>query len=229
MPAGVTAEEVNFEDQATITIALKTANIQFLIITLSTNAPETLHSRIVQAAAEAGVQWIMPNSFSNDFTHPGLQAEDLYSASSLQKCEEIKAAGMSYVALACGFWYQWSLGLGVATFGIDIAAKKAVLFDDGRAKLGVSTWGLCGVAVAKLLSLPVKPEGESDGKEVCLEMWKNKPLFIASFHVSQREMLESVQRVLGDGDQGWTIVYEDSKERYEKAMGTCRRVMAVGF
>ena len=102
--------------------------------------------------------------------------------------------------------------MGLTTFGIDIKNKKATFFDDGNAYLPLSTWDLCGQALSKLLSLPIS------GSDVCVDRWKNKPLYIASFHVTQRDILDSVHRVLGDTDADWTIEHDPSQERYIKAL-----------
>lgn len=221
LPDGVKRIEVDFDNVETVVSAL--SGQQFLIITLSTNAPQDLHSKIVSAAAKAGVRWIMPNSFSNDIRDERLVKEDMYSASSVARCEEIEKAGCSYVALACGFWYQWSLALGPMCFGFDIANKKVIFFDDGTVPLPTSTWQLCGDAIAKLLALP------ESGADLSLDNWKNQPLYIASFVITQRDMLDSLHRVLGDKDSDWEIKHEDSKERYGQGLQDLQKGDMSGF
>jgi hypothetical protein len=215
VPSGAKVSEVDFDNEESVIAAL--TGQQFLVITLSVSAPQDLHSKIVHAAAKAGVPYIMPNSFSNDFLNESMVKEDMYSALSVAMCDDIQKSGSSFIALACGFWYQWSIALGDWTFGIDIKNKKATFLDEGNAYLPVSTWDLCGHALANLLSLPIS------GAEVCIDNWKNKPLFIASFHVTQRTMLDSVHRVLGDSDADWTIEHETSRARYDRAIGDLQK------
>jgi hypothetical protein len=223
LPDGVKRIEADYDSEQSMIAAL--SDQQFLVITLSTNAPDDMHNKIVQAAAKAGVRYIMPNSFSNDIRDEALVREDLYSAGSVAKCNEIEAAGSSYVAMVCGFWYQWSLALplGTSTFGIDIGKKHAVLFDDGTTPIPTSTFKLCGEALAKLLSLP------ESGSDLALENWKNKPLYIASFCVSQRDMLDSLHRILGDSDSDWKIEHEDSKKRYDQGIADLQKGDMSGF
>jgi hypothetical protein len=210
LPKGVQRVEIDYESNESITSALQ--GQEFLVITLSINAPQGTHQRIVQAAAVAGVPYIMPDSFSNDIRDESLVREDLYSADSVSKCKEIEDAGSSYFAMVCGFWYQWSLALSPDALGFDIRKKKITSFDEGTTAIPMSTFELCGQALAKLLSL------SESGAEVSLDMWKNKPLYVASFCLSQRDILDSLHRVLGDNDGDWDIQHESSRKRYDQAI-----------
>lgn len=221
MPEGVKRIEVDFDDQESVASAL--TGQQFLVITLSVNAPQDLHGKIVLAAAKAGVRWIMPNSFSNDIRNDTLVKEDMYSVGSVARCDEIEKAGCSYIAMACGFWYQWSLVMGPNGFGFDIANKKVILFDEGTTPLPTSTFNLCGTALAKLLALP------ESGADVALDKWKNELLYIASFRLTQREMLDSLHRVLGDKDSDWDIQHQSSKERYNQGLQDLQKGDMSGF
>jgi saccharopine dehydrogenase-like NADP-dependent oxidoreductase len=111
--------EVDYNSPESITAALKGQD--FLIITLATTAPQDLHARIVKAAVDAQVKYIMPNAYSYDFLDPRWHKEgdkgDLYSKGSYDKCVEIerlskeKGGKTSWIALCCGYWYEWSLGM----------------------------------------------------------------------------------------------------------------------
>jgi len=113
-----------------------------------------------------------------------------------------------HFSLVCGFWYEWSLGVPLL-YGIDLQNKKAVFYDDGNTAINTSTWELCGKAVANIVSLST---------EELEEKWKNKSFYVSSFRVSQREMLDSVHRVLGTSDEDWEIEYEATQQRYEESM-----------
>jgi len=131
------------------------------------------------------------------------------------------------VSLTCGFWYEWSLTLGEQWYGFDIKERKVTFIDDGKTRIVSSTWRQCGRAVAGLLSLPVR--AEEGGKGSCLEQWKDKPLYVKIFLVSQRDMLDSLHRVLGTTDEDWKIGHEESKGRFEKGMEEMRSGMLTGF
>ena len=139
MPAGVKTAQVDYDDDGQSLLSALQGQ-QFLVITLSVRAPPETHSKLVKAAAKAGVPYIMPNAYGSDIQNKSLREDDLYGATSLQKCEEIESLGASYIAMVCGFWYEWSLALGEPWFGFDIKNKKVTFFDDGRTLVSVSTW-----------------------------------------------------------------------------------------
>ena len=163
----------------------------------------------------------MPNVYSGDIYDEALRQEDLHSGGAYARCLEVQETGNSaYIALCCGFWFEWSLALGEACFGIDIKNRRCVFFDDGRARITTSTWPQCGRAVAGLLAL---------SEEEIAKRFANKALFVGSFTVSQREMMDAVHRVLGTGDGDWEVRYEDSKERYQKGVEQMKGGDRLGF
>lgn len=213
LPSGVITKQIDYDDHASIVSALQGQHA--LVITLSTFAPPGQQEKLLKAAAEASIPWILPNEWSPDSRHEGL-LKDVYPFFHMPDTRaKIEQLGKScYIAVTCGFWYEWSLAI-PAAFGIDLAAREATLFDEGTTKMTISTWPQVGHAVAALLSLPIKPEGGDT--ERCLEHFRNKNVYIGSFTVSQKDMLESALRVTGTKMEDWKISYEPSKERYEKA------------
>ncbi|TVY40871.1 Quinone oxidoreductase [Lachnellula subtilissima] len=226
VPEGVKIAQINYDDEDSLVSALK--GQQFLVITMGVRAPADTQIKIVKAAAKAGVPYIMPNIFGYDITNEKLAKEYLYSSAS-KICDDIKSLGVSsYVAMCCGFWYEWSLALGPAHFGFDFKDKKVTFFDDGKTVVNVSTWRNCGHALAGLLSLKETPEDAND-KSPTVSQWKDKPLYVSSFRVSQRDMLDSVHRVKGTTDGDWEIVSEPSIERYKKGIEDMKKGDRTGF
>lgn len=110
---------------------------------------------------------------------------------------QIESLGVSkWIALVCGFWYEFSLGGTRDRYGFDFHDRSIVFFDDGNAKINTSTWLQCGRGVASFLSLKLLPEDEND-KEPAIENWANGAFYVSSFLVSQKDMFESVKRVTG--------------------------------
>ncbi|KAI9684240.1 MAG: hypothetical protein M1822_005713 [Bathelium mastoideum] len=227
VPPGAKAISVDYNDESSLLAALR--GQQSLIITLAATAPPDTHSKIVQAAAKAGVPHIMPNIFSNDDSNTALVQETPLSGDLKGTLDEIEAAGCSWTYLICSLWYEYSLAMGPIWFGFDFVNKKLTLYDDGTVKINLSTWEQCGRAVAALLSLKELPDNAND-KSPTVSTWHNKPLVISSFLVSQMDMFESWKRVSGDKDSDWTIEKESSKERYQKgieAMKSAQDPMSV--
>lgn len=219
LPAGVKAVPVDYNDESTLVAALK--GQQFLVITLAATVPPDTHSKIVRAAAKAGVRHIMPNIFGTDDFNEALVKDNPLSVDHKSMLAEIEAAGCSWTSLVCNMWYEFSLAMGPIWFGFDFANKKLTLYDDGSTKINVTTWEQCARAVVALLSLKELPEDESD-KSLTLKSWHNKPLVISSFLINQLDMFESWKRVSGDKDSDWTIEKEASKDRYEKGIAMMR-------
>ncbi|OCK85544.1 NAD(P)-binding protein [Lepidopterella palustris CBS 459.81] len=222
LPAGVKVAQVNYDDDGQSLVSALQGQ-QYLVITLSVTAPRDIHSKIVKAAVKAGVPYIMPNSYGIDVFNESLRNESLPGASISAHCIEIESLGASYIAMVCGFWYEWSLASGEQWFGFDIKNKKITFYDDGKTRINVSTWRQCGRALAALLSLP------EDGASPALSQWKNKPLYFDSFMVSQRDMLDSIHRVAGTTDTDWEISYEPSAKRYKDGLNEMKEGIRTGF
>lgn len=189
-------------------------------------APD-IDGKLVSAAAKAGVKYVMPNAYGGDPLNEKLGQEDLFGARSLAKVKDIEAKSVSsWIVLTCGFWYEWSLALGEPWFGFTIKERKVTFFDDGKLKLPSSTWEQCGRALAGLLSLP---ETSGSGSELSLSNWRNKPVYIASFYINQRDVLDSLHRVLGTTDADWEIKHEETGQRYQDGLSEMKQGIRTGF
>lgn len=66
LPEGVKAVPVNYEDESSLVEALKGQDV--LLNCLSVATPKDTETRLIDAAAAAGVQWIVPKEWSPDIT-----------------------------------------------------------------------------------------------------------------------------------------------------------------
>lgn len=215
MPAGVKSVSVDYDDETTLVEALR--GQQFFIISLSVMAPPGTNRKLVDAAAKAGVPWVMPNCWGGDVANEKLVQDTIVSVPILADLKAMEAKGEpSYVAMACSFWYEYSLALPQG-YGFDLANRKVTLFGDGNVRINTTTWQQVGRAVAALVGLKELPEDASDTAPT-LSSWRNKPLYVASFLLSQRDMLDSLHRVLGTTDADWEIAHEPLQERYQRGL-----------
>ncbi|CAF9907895.1 MAG: hypothetical protein HETSPECPRED_007931 [Heterodermia speciosa] len=226
LPTGIKVAKVDYEDENDESLVSALRGQQFLVITLSVHAPPSTQSKIIAAAAKAGVPYIMPNVYGGDITNESLRKEDLYSAGAWKSCLEIEQLGPAYVAMCCGFWYEWSLALGEECFGFDIKNRRATFYDDGETKINSSTWLQCGRALAGLLSLPEKA---AEPGVAAVAEWSNKLLYVSSFRLSQRDMLDSIHRVTGSTDSDWEIKREPTKQRYQDGLDEIQKGLRNGF
>jgi len=215
VPDGVNVATINYDDPSSITKALK--GQQVLIITLPTRPPEGTSKKLIEAAAEAGVEYVLPNEYGPDLVgRPEMGLETGIGAAVMRDVALIEKLGVSNrIGLVSGFWYQYSLIINPNAFGFDFKNKRATFCDDGLTKINISTWDQSGRALAKLFSLPILPQDEND-KQPVLSQWKNKACHISSFYISQHDMLDSVLRVTGDSKEDWSIEYVPSQERYQQ-------------
>lgn len=84
-----------------------------------------------------------------------------------------------------------------------------------------------GLAVAALFSLPIKPEGWK--KEACLENFENKVVYVTSFTVSQKDMLESALRIAGTKEGDWSITKEPAQELFSNGIKEIQEGKCSGF
>ncbi|EXJ67659.1 uncharacterized protein A1O5_09005 [Cladophialophora psammophila CBS 110553] len=223
---GLVVRKVDYNDPAALVDALRGKDV--LIITMAVMAPKEVQSNLINAAAEAGVAWVMPNEYGIDKTNASLAKDVLIAEPLIKTCEYIESLGLSWIGLTCGFWYEFSLAGEECRYGFDFTTKTVTFFDEGTTKINTSTWNQCGRAVASLFSLKVLPEDAHDTSP-SLSRFRNKSVYISSFLVSQRDMLASVLRVTSAGDDDWTIKHENTQERYKKAVEDMQKGEMSGF
>ena len=225
LPEGVEVKKVDYDNPPTLVEALQGQDA--LIITMNVFAPRDQQAKLIQAAADANVPWILPNDWSVDTSNEELVKDVIAFQGPLAARELITKAGKSsYISVATSFWYEWSLAMAPG-FGFDLNNQAVTLFDEGEVKVSTSTWPQVGRAVARLLSLPIQPEGGDE--ERCLEQFRNKIVYVSSFTVSQKDMLDSVLRVTGTSIDDWKVTKEPVKERYANGIKVMQGGDRIGF
>lgn len=143
--------------------------------------------------------------------------------------KEIERVGVSsWILLVGGVWFDYSLPSGESFMGFDIDNRKATLFDDGEAKINTSTLAQFGRAAAAIAGLKEFPDNDTD-QSLSIAQFRNKPVYLSSFHVSQKDILKSIQRTTGTTDAYWEMKSESSAERIEngKALGKSGNIMGL--
>ncbi|EEA22797.1 hypothetical protein TMatcc_001653 [Talaromyces marneffei ATCC 18224] len=215
IPAGVHAiRKIDYAQPSTIADALKGQDA--LICTLSVRATEEAE-KLSRAAAEAGVKWILPNEFGNSKNSEQIDREIIIGVKKGQDRKLIEELAVSsWIGIATGFWYEYSLSAGEWSYGFDIKNRAVTFYDDGAKQIDTTTWPQVGLGVANLLALKVLPEDEND-KSTTLSQFRNDFVCLSSFKVSQQQIFGSLLKVTGTSRDDWKITSEPVKERY--AMG----------
>ncbi|KAF3001745.1 hypothetical protein E8E14_006988 [Neopestalotiopsis sp. 37M] len=205
IPGGVRAAPVDYGDHASLVAAL--AGHDVLVITLAVAAPGDTQEKLVTAAVEAGVEFILPNFWGVDTADEKLGSDILLGLKERSICQKIEDLGQksAWIGMVTSFWYEMSLASPWA-FGMDYPGRKWTFYDEGETKINVI---VCGRAVANLLTLPLE---SATGPS--LSGFKNRLVYTASFCLSQRDMFESVLRVTGAKPEDWEIRYETTTQRF---------------
>lgn len=218
--------EIDYNDEASIVTALK--DQQFFVITLSPTAPRDTHSKLVQAAAKAGVPYVLPNYYGGDIANVKFGEDTMLGPIAKSQRTEIEELGMSWITVCCSFWYDYSLAGGEARFGFDFEKKTFTVYDDGNTRISASTLKQVGLAIAKVLSLKELSDNEGDGS-LTLSSFVSNGIYVKSFAITQNEMFESVKRVTGTTDADWTITHESTQQRYQDGLAQIRSGNMAGF
>ncbi|KAJ3461142.1 hypothetical protein MRS44_009695 [Fusarium solani] len=206
-PAGVIVKKGNLEDEAFLADVLKGQDALVLMPPLPQLVQ--LQEPAIRAAAKVGVPYVFPSEFGPDPFAGQLVEENglLIAKKSIRDLIE-KLGVSSWVSVAIGPWLDDGLAAGL--WGIDAKARKATIWRGADAKVNTATIAHTGQAVAAALSLP----------EADLAKYKNKAVYTPSFYLTQREILDAVQRATGTTDADWDIesrnVNEVAKEYEEK-------------
>jgi hypothetical protein len=227
IPAGVTVAKVNYSDPSTLVAALKGQDA--LVITMAVTAPLDTQAKLIDAAAEADVPWIIPSEWGTDPTKKRLEEETMLGAARHVARKLVEERGKSsWIGIASGFWYEFSLAGSQYRYGFDFRSKSVVFYDDGNTKINTTTWPQTGLTIANLLSLKVNPENNTDSTP-SLSQFRNKTVYVSSFLVSQKDIFESVLRVTGDKADAWKISYQPSVERYKEGLEQMQKGDRRGF
>lgn len=195
-PAGVIVKNGNLEDESFLAEALKGQDAVVLMPPISHLAQ--LQEPAIRAAAKVGVPCVFPSEYGPD-PYAGQLIEENGLLIAKKKIRDlIESLGVSsWVSIAIGPWLDDGLKLGL--WGIDAKNRKATLWRGANAKANTASIAHTGEALAAVLSLP----------EADLAKYKNKAAYTPSFHLTQREILEAVQRATGTTDADWDIQSQD--------------------
>lgn len=137
MPRGVRATAVSYDDPSSLATAL--AGQDVLVITMSTRAPRGTQDKLIEAAAAAGVKFVLPNEWGIETAH-GTLGDDtmgLVGGSAQAPRAKVEALGKSaWIGTVTGYWFAHSLSTTEA-YGFDLKNKSVTFFDEGTVKINM--------------------------------------------------------------------------------------------
>lgn len=136
-PAGVKLAKVDYSAPETLVAALRGQDV--LIITMSTLAPKETELQLVEAAAAAGVPYVLPNYWCPDTADAAFADDWLLGPAKREVLARLKErspeGSTAWIGMITSFWYEYSLGLGASQYGMDWKKRTFTFFDDGETKI----------------------------------------------------------------------------------------------
>ncbi|TDZ71961.1 putative pinoresinol-lariciresinol reductase 3 [Colletotrichum trifolii] len=195
-PEGVMVKKGSYEDEGFLASAFAGQDVVLLALGFASYAAG--QEPLIRAAAKAGVEWILPVEFGSDPAPSKLRDSSPILQGKRRFRDLVEELGASWIAIVNNPWYDWSMGAGF--WGIDVRNRAARLYDGGSTKFVTTNLPTTGKGIAGVLSLP----------DAELERYRNRPFYLQSFYVSQRDMLDSIQRATGTTDKDWKIEVLDA-------------------
>jgi uncharacterized protein YbjT (DUF2867 family) len=209
-PTDVTVKKGSYSDAPFLQSALTGQDVLIMQLAMG---PESMESQVplIEAAARAGVKYVLPTEFGSD---PTSSLHDDFPMMAMKKKyrDLIEQRGMHWVAVVNNPWFDWSLKAGM--WAVDIPGRKAVIKNVGDARFNTTTLAQVGRGVASLLSLPEEKLGG----------FKNRPVYLKSFLVDQRAILDSVIRATGTKESDWEVKTQEPEGAIEES----RKAVAAG-
>ncbi|KAK4507375.1 hypothetical protein PRZ48_001110 [Zasmidium cellare] len=154
--------------------------------------------KLIEAAAKAGVKYIVPNEYSLDgLSKPA--ADHPIVKGKVATRELVKEKGMKFISPVTGPWTELSITWGL--FGIDVRNRRATLYNDAGEN-NTASIGQVGLTIAKVLSLPVTSQ---DNPRASVEHYANNFIYISSFCTTQGKIFEAVKKATSTSDADWEI------------------------
>ncbi|GIJ86826.1 hypothetical protein Asppvi_005722 [Aspergillus pseudoviridinutans] len=182
-PAEVIVKKTDFATVESVAAVLEGHDV--VVSTLGTFAI-SIQRQLIDAAIAARVQRFIPSEFGVDTRTLGSSKLAAIVSSKLEIINYLEEKsgqhdGFTWTALATGSFFEWGLNRG--TFGIDLVAKTATIYDSGNEPFSPSTFSFVGQAVAASL--------------VQADKTRNKYLAVASFTITQNELLKAIEEESG--------------------------------
>jgi hypothetical protein len=162
--------------------------------------PVEVHFRMIDAAIEAGVKRFIPTEYGNNTCAAASEFVELYGekAKVIAHLKSRESTGLTWTAIHTGQFFDW--GLEAEWLAYDLKGKKVTMFDSGNTAWSTTTIDTAAATVVKVL---LKPEATV-----------NRPVFVASFTVTQQEVLRALEKASG---AKWEVDRITSAEAFKKA------------
>lgn len=185
-----------------------------MLIAISFQAPDA-QAKLLEAAAKAGVKWILPNEYAGDGANksmvdgsPAFQPK----RQARQHIEELAKThkDLKWIAVATNPWLENGIEHGL--FGLNPSEKTAKIAPDSG-NFNLTTLNRVGEGIASLLALPIT---NAANPRASLQHYANNFVYLSSFSTSQQGLFKSLQRATGTTEMDWKLEPDNITERIRK-------------
>ncbi|KAH7031910.1 isoflavone reductase family protein [Macrophomina phaseolina] len=192
-PDGVKVFKADYKDLDSVKAAMEGQDVVISIVGGHAVSDQRV---LIDAALAAGVKRFFPSEYGPYTRDPKMAEINPYTnpyKTAIVDYLRSKEHAMSWTALVTGGFFDWAMGNGF--YGFDFATKTVGLIDDGVSAVASTTLA----TIAKAIRASVEHADET----------KNQYVFVASFHHSQREILNEIEKL---DDQKWTVNHLSSED-----------------
>ncbi|KAK4947885.1 hypothetical protein LTR10_013393 [Elasticomyces elasticus] len=166
-----------------------------------TAAPESVEL-VYKTAAAAGMKWIIPQGWGNDWQNAQLAARVPPMSAAKASRSMITELGIPYTGFITNPWLDWNISSGL--FSIDVASRKATLYTGAVTRFNTTTIAQVALAVVRFVRQLLQPE-----PNFRIEDYRDREVYIRSFLLTQKELLEAVQQATNTSADDWKVEMQD--------------------
>ncbi|KAL0930586.1 isoflavone reductase family protein (NmrA-like family protein) [Colletotrichum truncatum] len=158
---------------------------QDVIVNCMTSLSVADQFRMIDAAITAGVKRYVPSEYGLNNMRPDAQALNavFHDKGKVQEYLRSKAdqGVLEWMSISCGMWLKWSM---VHEFlGMHVKEKRFVFWDNGEGLMSFTTEENTATGLVKALQMP--------------EETRNTNVLLSDFAVSQKQLLDAIERIQG--------------------------------
>ncbi|KAH8202424.1 hypothetical protein TruAng_003409 [Truncatella angustata] len=158
---------------------------QDVVVNCMTTLSVSDQFRMIDAAIAAGVKRYVPTEYGLNNLRPDAQALNVvfHDKGKVQEHLRTKAAesAIEWMSISCGMWLKWSMAH--SFLGMHVQEKKFVFWDDGEGLFSCTTEENTAAGLVQALKKA--------------EETKNTNIYLSDFAISQKHLLEAIERIQG--------------------------------
>ncbi|EHK23109.1 uncharacterized protein TRIVIDRAFT_27827 [Trichoderma virens Gv29-8] len=162
---------------------------QDVVINCMTSLSVADQFRIIDAAIAAGVRRYVPSEYGLNNMRRDAQALNLvfHDKGKIQEYLRAKAqAGViEWMSISCGMWIRWSMAHDF--LGMHIGERRFVFWDDGEGYFSCTTEENSAQGLVNALLTAGTDR----------DVWKNTNVYLSDFAITQKQLLEAIERIQG--------------------------------